>query len=160
MRTLDGKFTLTPLQSDHPHYKETYFKCHCLGHFQANCPYYKCPYCLNFSPGYSQHHCPCHPTSPPSTSTSSSGNSPIICHSMLHCSNRMISANASAPQGNWYTWIWDSCSHSPNRYHTVDFDYNNSLWSTDEDTNISSSPSYRDFWLMRFLPYPSLEFQG
>ena len=156
--TLDGEFTLTSLQSDHPHYRETCFECHCLGHLWANCPYYKCPHYLNFSPDHSQCHFPCHLTSPPSLSSSSLGNSPIICCSTLCYSNRMISTNTSASWGNWHTWVWDSCSCSSNQYSTVDFDYNDSSWSTDGDTNISSSSSYRDFWLMGFLPYPSLEF--
>ena len=122
---LDGKFTLAPLQSDHPCYRKICFKYHCLGHLQANCPYYECPYCLNFSPGHSQHHCPHYPILPPSSSSSSffSGNSPIIHCSTLHCSNRMIPANASISQGSWCTQVQDCCSCSPNRYTTVDSDY-------------------------------------
>ena len=145
--TLDNEFTLAPLQSDYPHYRETCFRCHCLGHLQANCPYYKCPHCINFSPGHSQHHCPHCPASPLSLSLSSSslGNSPIICHSTLYCSNRITPANASAPQGNWCTQVWDSCSCSSNRYTMVDSDSDDSPQGTDGDTNISSSSSYRDF---------------
>ena len=103
--TLDGKFTLTPLQSDHPRYRETYFKYHCLGHLRANYSYYKCPHCLNFSPGHFQHHCSHHPTSPPSlfSSLSSLENPPIIHCSTLCHSYRMIPANTSIPQGNWHT---------------------------------------------------------
>ena len=133
---LDGKFTLTPLQSDHPCYRETCFECHCLGHLQATCPYYEYPHCLCFSPGHFQHHCPHCPTSPPSSSLSFSGNSPIIHCSTLHCFNRMILINTSAPSDNWHTQVQDSCSCSPNRYSTVDFDYDNSSWDMDGDTNI------------------------
>ena len=145
--TLDDEFTLAPLQSDHPHYRETCFECHCLGHLRANCPYYECSHCLNFSPGHSQHHFPCHPTPPPfsSSSSSSSGNSPIIHCSTLCHSNRMIPANTSAPQSNWHTQVWNSCSHSPNRNTMVNADYDDSPWDTDGDTNISSFPFYRDF---------------
>ena len=143
--TLDSEFTFIPLQSNHPHYRKTCFKCHCLGYLWANCPYYECPHYLSFSPGYFQHHCPHHPTSPLSSFLSSLGNSPIIHHSTLHHSNRMISTNTSVPQGNWCTQVQDSHSHSPNRYSTVDSDYDDSPWGADRDTNISGSPSYRDF---------------
>ena len=71
--TLDGEFTLAPLYSDHPHYRETCFKCHCHGHLQANCSYYEYSHYLCFNPGHSQHHCPHCPVSPPSLSSSSAG---------------------------------------------------------------------------------------
>ena len=143
--TLDGEFTLALLQYDHPCYRETCFKCHCLGYCQATCLYYEYSHCLCFSPGHSQCCCPHHPASPLSLSSSSLGNSPIIYCSILYYFNRMISANTSAPQGNWYTQVQNSYSHSPNRYSTIDSNYNNSPWGVDGDTNISSSPSYRDF---------------
>ena len=99
--TLDGKFTNASLCADHPHYQETCYQCHYLGHLWANCPYYKCPHCLQFSPGHSQHSCHCRP--PSSFSSTSSVNPPVIHHSA--CSQCMIPTNACPPRGNWHTRV-------------------------------------------------------
>ena len=139
--TLDGEFTNAPLRADHPHYRETCYQCHCLGHLRANCPYYKCPHYLQFSPGHSQRSCHHHPPSP--SSSTSSVNPPVICHSTHF--QHMIPTNAHPPRGNWHTCIQNSCSSSPNQFTLVDSDYDDKAWGPDGNTNITGSPSYRDF---------------
>ena len=99
--TLNSEFTDIPLHTDHPHYWETCYQCHCLGHLQANYPYYECPHYLQFSPGHSQHSC--HHCPPFPSSFTSSVNPLIICCS-AH-SQCIISTNAHPPRGNWHIHV-------------------------------------------------------
>ena len=43
--TLHGIPIDAPLPCTHPHYHETCFECHHLGHIRANCQWYVCPVC-------------------------------------------------------------------------------------------------------------------
>ena len=139
--TLDGEFTNASLRSDHPHYQETCYQYHCLGHLRANCPYYECPHCLQFNPGHSQHHYYCHPPSP--SSSSSSLNEPITVQHPT-CSLCMVPTNAHSPKGNWHTRTYNSRSCSPNRVSFNDSDSDNDVWGSDGHINITGSPSHRD----------------
>ncbi|KAF9235992.1 hypothetical protein BU15DRAFT_77394 [Melanogaster broomeanus] len=47
-----------PLTPSHPHYRETCYHCHHLGHIRIRCLYYECPLCKRFCPGHTQTNCP------------------------------------------------------------------------------------------------------
>ena len=70
-----------PLPSTHPRYHQACHSCHCLGHYQNQCPVYQCHSCLCWAPGHNPNRCPLRrrpvPHSPsdssPATSRRSSG---------------------------------------------------------------------------------------
>ena len=134
--TIHGIPIDAPLSRTHPHYHESCFKCHHLGHIRIHCQWYVCPICKVNRPGHPQRRCPLgRPRSRPSLSSLSSSSQP--CPIPPSRSQRMVPENSRIRHRN-------PCSRSPPRSRSPleDFEYDNIAIA-----NMTGSPisSYNDF---------------
>ena len=149
--TLHGIPIDAPLPCTHPHYHETCFDCHHLGHICTNCQWYICPMCKVNRPGHPQHHCPLNHHTSWSSSLSSSSFSSHPCPIPPPHSHRMVPDTSRRPCRR---------SHVPTPPRSPppreDSDYDDVAIS-----NMTGSPvgSYAYFSLAPFICYPSPVFQ-